>query len=271
MTNYSEKLQLKGKVALVTGAAQGIGAEVVTAFGELGASVIISDRLVEKGEQLVAELQANGVDASFCHLDVTSEQSWQATIDSIEERYGRLDILVNNAGVMFYGPVEELSLDKFRQMQAVNVDGVFLGCKSALALMKKNATADNRASIINLSSMAGLFGSAWNTAYCTSKGAVRLMTKAMAAEFGAAHVRVNSVHPGLIQTDMGDTVQELVKEKLGLEDTAQSKAFGVQLTPLQAWGTVVDVAAAVAFLASNASNFMTATETVVDGGISGCQ
>ncbi len=97
------------------------------------------------------------------------------------------------------------------------------------------------------------------------------MTKAMAAEFGADHVRVNSVHPGLIQTDMGDTVQELVKEKLGLEDTAQSKAFGVQLTPLQAWGTVVDVAAAVAFLASNASNFMTATETVVDGGISGCQ
>ncbi|MBB6521026.1 SDR family NAD(P)-dependent oxidoreductase [Pseudoteredinibacter isoporae] len=271
MASYKTQFQLQEKVALITGAAQGIGAEISRALGELGATVIVSDQDADLAESQVDNLKSAGIQAAFAKLDVTSEQEWQTTMMAIEKEHGHLDILVNNAGIMFYESVEEMSLDKFRLMQSVNVDGVFLGSKYASKLMKKHATAEQRASIVNLSSLAGLAGSSLVSAYCASKGSVRLMTKAMAAEFGADHIRVNSIHPGLIQTDMGDQVQDMLMQKAGLSSREEAQAIGLALTPLQAWGTPSDVASAVAFMASPASNFMTGTEIVVDGGIHNCQ
>jgi NAD(P)-dependent dehydrogenase (short-subunit alcohol dehydrogenase family) len=269
MNEFMQQFSLDGKVAMVTGSAQGIGAEIAVVLGKAGATVVISDRDADLGAQQVSALEEQGIKAVFVRLDVTSESEWQAAINTVEQQLGRLDTLVNNAGIMFYEPVDTLSLEKFRVMQTVNVDGVFLGCKYAAALMKKNASADQRASIVNISSLAGLFGSAWMCAYSTSKGAVRLMSKALAAEYGSDHIRVNSVHPGLIQTDMGTGVQELLKARTGMNDE-EATGFSLGVTPLRAFGTTQDVGGAVLFLASSMSNFMTATEIVVDGGIAGC-
>jgi len=271
MNHYQSLFSLEGKVAMITGSAQGIGAEVAEAFGDLGARVVVSDRDETLGSKQVAEFQERGVDAFFVRLDVTSEDEWQRAIDAVEQQHGRLDVLVNNAGVLFYDSIEEMSMDRFHFLMSVNVDGVLLGSKYAARLMKKNATADNRASIINLSSLAGLFGSSMLSAYSTSKGAVRLLTKSMAAEFGPEHIRVNSIHPGLIATAMQDDVQELLMKKMGMQSKEEAAGFSKAITPLQAFGTAGDVAAAIAFMASGASNFLTGTELVVDGGISAVQ
>lgn len=271
MTKTNNAFSLEGKVALVTGAARGIGADIANVLAGMGAAVVITDREHDLGLSVAANLTAKGFKATFLPLDVTAEDQWKQVMADIQARYSRLDILVNNAGIFAAQLVEDLNIDDFRRMQSINVEGVILGCKHAATLMKASATPDNRASIINLSSLAGLVGSAGLTSYCSSKGSVRLLSKAMAAEFGAQHIRVNSIHPGLIQTDMGDMVKDLLKDQLGLPSQEAAHEVGLALTPLRAWGTTTDVANAVAFLASNASNFMTGSELVVDGGISNCQ
>jgi NAD(P)-dependent dehydrogenase (short-subunit alcohol dehydrogenase family) len=269
MSNYMQQFSLEGKVALVTGAAIGIGAEVAVALGEAGATVVVSDRDQVMGDKQVAELEAKGNRAFFVKLDVSSEEDWQAAIATIDQQFGRLDILVNNAGIVLFESVDEMSVETFRGLQAVNVDGVFMGCKYAAPLMKKHASAEDRASIINLSSMSGLFGNAFMSAYCSSKGSVRLMSKSLAAEFGPDHIRVNSVHPGVIYTDMGKGVQDMIQKRMGFDSEEESIALSIGQTPLRALGTAADVASPILYLASNASNFLTATEVVVDGGISG--
>lgn len=271
MTHTNNPFSLQGKVALVTGAARGIGADIAHVLAAMGASVIITDREREQGISVAANLATKGFEASFLPLDVTSEEQWEHVMKDIQARYSRLDILVNNAGIFAAQLVEDINIDDFRRMQSINVEGVILGCRHTAGLMKASASADNRASIINLSSLAGLVGTAGLTSYCSSKGSVRLLTKAMAAEFGAQHIRVNSIHPGLIQTDMGDMVKDLLQAQLGLPSQEAAHEVGLALAPLRAWGTTTDVANAVAFLASNASNFMTGSELVVDGGISNCQ
>jgi 3alpha(or 20beta)-hydroxysteroid dehydrogenase len=269
MSHYMQQYSLNGKVALVTGSAIGIGAEVAVALGEAGASVVISDRDPAMGEQQVAELTAKGSKAFFVKLDVSSEQDWKAAIATIEQEFGRLDILVNNAGIVMFESIDDMSVEKFRALQAVNVEGVFMGCKYASPLMKKNATAEDRASIINMSSMCGFHGNALMSAYCSSKGAVRLMSKSLAAELGPEHIRVNSVHPGIIYTDMGKGVQDMIQQRMGFESEAESKAMSVGSTPLRALGTSEDVAAPVLYLASKASNFLSAAELAIDGGLAG--
>jgi NAD(P)-dependent dehydrogenase (short-subunit alcohol dehydrogenase family) len=269
MSNYMQQFSLEGKVALVTGAAIGIGAEVAVALGEAGATVVVSDRDQVMGDKQVAELEALGSQAFFVKLDVSSEEDWKAAIATIEQQFGRLDILVNNAGIVLFESVDEMSVETFRSLQAINVDGVFMGCKYAAPLMKKHASAEGRASIINLSSMSGLFGNAFMSAYCSSKGSVRLMSKSLAAEFGPDHIRVNSVHPGIIYTDMGKGVQDMIQKRMGFDSEEESIAMSIGQTPLRALGTAEDVASPILYLASNASNFLTATELVVDGGISG--
>ena len=270
MSIYTEKFKLDNKVALVTGGAQGIGAEVVRALSEMGAAVVISDRDVEQGEKLTAELQDKGATASFVKLDVGNESDWQAAIAIVEERYGRLDIMVNNAGILFSKSVEDTTLEQFQLMQKINVEGVFLGSKYAAGLMKKHATPESRPSIINMSSLAGLSGPKTLSAYACSKGAVRLMSKSMAADLGPYNVRVNTVHPGLIQTDMGDQVKAILKDRLGLNSIEEAHAVGLAMTPLGVFGTPQDVALMVGFLASDAANFLTGAEYIVDGGIDGC-
>lgn len=271
MSNYPQQFKLTGKVALISGAATGIGAAVSEALGQCGATVVFTDRDQAAGEQQLAALQAAGIDALFIQQDVTLEEDWQRVAATVDERFGRLDILVNNAGILTSATIEELTLDSFRQVQAVNVEGVFLGSKHCLALLKKYASPEERSSIINLSSLAGLQGPAMMTAYSTSKGAVRLMTKAMASELGPVHVRVNSVHPGLINTNMGDQVQDLLIARYGLGSREEAEAFECQMTPLRSYGAPSDVAAAIVFLASSASNFISGSELMVDGGIFGCQ
>jgi 3alpha(or 20beta)-hydroxysteroid dehydrogenase len=269
MSNYMQQFSLEGKVALVTGAAIGIGAEVAVALGEAGATVVVSDRDRSMGDKQVAALEAKGSKAFFVKLDVSSEVDWKAAIATIEQEFGRLDILVNNAGIVLFETVDEMSVESFRSLHAINVDGVFMGCKYAAPLMKKHASAEDRASIINLSSMSGLFGNAFMSAYCSSKGSVRLMSKSLAAEFGPDHIRVNSVHPGIISTDMGKGVQGMIQKRMGFDSEEESIAMSIGMTPLCALGTAEDVASPILYLASKASNFLTATELVVDGGISG--
>lgn len=264
-------ISLEGKIAIVTGAGRGIGEAIATHLAEQGAHVVVSDRDENLCRNVVNTLQQAGLQASHLALDVTQENAWKDTITSIEAQHGRLDVLVNNAGVFFPNLIQDTDLETYRMMQSINVEGVLLGCKYASQLMQKHASPEQRASIINISSMAGLVGSAGLSSYCASKGAVRLMTKALAAELGALHIRVNSVHPGLIQTEMGDMVKELLKQKLDLPDTSAAHQLGVSLAPLQAWGTPSDVANSVVFLASLASNFITASELVIDGGITGTQ
>jgi 3alpha(or 20beta)-hydroxysteroid dehydrogenase len=268
--NIKEKFLLAGKVALVTGGTMGIGAAVARGLADLGASVIITGRTVEYGENLAGELTAAGASVAFFKQDVTEESEWQAVIAAVERDFGRLDVLVNNAGILFYKTAAETSIEEFHRLQKVNVDGVFLGCKNAVPLMKKTATPESRGSIVNVSSAGGLMGIKFLTSYCTSKGAVRMMSKALAAELGEDNIRVNSVHPGVIETDMGSQVKKMFGEALHVDEAAAAAAVS-SINPLQCTGQPEDVAAAVAFLASGASNFMTGSEVVVDGGTTSCQ
>jgi NAD(P)-dependent dehydrogenase (short-subunit alcohol dehydrogenase family) len=192
--------RVEGKVALVTGGASGIGRGCAEALAREGATVIISDVQDDKGPGVAAEIVAAGGSCDYLHHDVTSEDAWVDTMAEIDRRHGRLDVLVNNAGIGLGSPsITTMTLADWRRQQAVNVEGVFLGCKHGLLLMRK---AGNGGSIINMSSVAGLKGSALLAAYCATKGAVRLFTKSVAMECAQVKdgVRVNSVHPGIIET-----------------------------------------------------------------------
>jgi NAD(P)-dependent dehydrogenase (short-subunit alcohol dehydrogenase family) len=265
-----DKFSLFGRTALVTGGTMGIGAAVARALAEMGAGVIITGRSVELGDRLAAELSASGMQVSFLRQDVTDEAQWRSTVDVVEAEHGRLDILVNNAGILFYELAEQTAMEQYHRLQRVNVDGVFLGCKHAAPLMKKTATAECRGSIVNVSSIGGLLGMKFLSSYCASKGAVRMMTKAMAAELGEHHIRVNSLHPGIIETGMGTQVKQMFGEALHVDEAGADAAVS-SLNPLQSTGQPEDVAAAVVYLASAASNFVTGAELVVDGGTTCCR
>ncbi|MEM8696550.1 MAG: SDR family oxidoreductase [Pseudomonadota bacterium] len=248
--------RLEGKVALVTGAAQGIGAGIAEAFAEHGAKVWFSDReVVERS------------DGRSLALDVTSADHWAAAERQIRERDGRLDILVNNAGVELVKPLDDISLEDWRQVMAVNVDGVFLGCKTFEPLLLEKATSDSSASVINISSIAGIVGYPDQAAYNTSKGAVRHMSKSLAIEW-AAHgkaIRVNSIHPGCIRTPMLEEAAEGWAEN-GLIDANNPWQDVAAMCPLNRVGRIEDIAMGALYLASDESVFVTGTELVIDGG-----
>ncbi|WP_176599060.1 MULTISPECIES: SDR family NAD(P)-dependent oxidoreductase [Sphingobium] len=250
--------KLKGRVALVTGSARGIGFATARALAAAGARVIATD--IVAPDALAAEI--GGLSRA---LDVTQESAWIEVMIFAREEAGRLDILVNNAGVFAISPVIEMTLGNWRQMQAVNVEGVFLGCKHAVPLLSEGATRwDGGASIVNMSSIGGLRGSPGFTAYAASKGAVRLMTKCLALELADRRIRVNSVHPGLIETAMGRQLVSEVAQRDGgdLGISAQINAG----EPLAGAGSPADIAHAVVFLASDKAAFMSGSELVVDGG-----
>jgi NAD(P)-dependent dehydrogenase (short-subunit alcohol dehydrogenase family) len=252
--------RVSGKVALVTGAASGIGRASAETLAREGASVVLTDIQVALGEQAAAGIAKAGGRAVFRRQDVTSEQGWSDVIDEIQREHGRLDILVNNAGIAVAGFVTELSLDDWRRQQAINVDSVFMGTRAALPLMAKGGGG----SIVNISSIAGLRGAPRLSAYCASKGAVRLFSKAVAIECAALKngVRVNSIHPGIIETPiwaaLGAPGSNLPPD---LDTLAQLRV------PLGVKGRPVDIANAVLFLASDESRYMTGEEMVVDGGM----
>lgn len=244
---------LEGKVALVTGAAQGIGEAVAVALADRGAHVVGSDLNVERGEAMVASLRSRGSQAHFLRHDVSSEPEWVATVAEAMHLFGKVDILVNNAGLIEVAHIDDMPVEQFDRIMSVNVRGVFLGCKHIWPAMK----AAGGGSIINMSSVTGIIASSdGSAAYSTSKGAVRLLTKAVARDYIDRNVRVNSVHPGGIRTP---TVEPF------LADPEMAPAV-IGRTPMKRIGQASEVGSVVAFLASDDSSYMTGAEVVVDGG-----
>ncbi len=261
--------KLQGRVALVTGGSRGLGAASARALAGEGAAVLITDVLDEDGLKTAASIAETGARAGYYHHDVREEVAWLAAVNEAETRFGGLDILVNNAGIFALKPMSATTLEEFRHMQSINVDGVFLGMKSAIpAISKRSQQWGGGGAIINLSSVAGLTGASFAVPYNASKGAVRLMTKGAALECAqlGLKIRVNSIHPGIIDTMMGQKVlDDLVAAGGGSANEVRNNA--IALHPLGRLGVAADVANAVVFLASDDAAFMTGTEVVVDGGM----
>jgi NAD(P)-dependent dehydrogenase (short-subunit alcohol dehydrogenase family) len=250
---------LDGRIALVTGASRGLGEATARALAAAGAKVVVTDLVAP--EELAAQI--GGIAAA---QDVTREEDWIAVMAMVREKAGGLDILVNNAGVFLFKPLTEQTLDEWRFVQSVNVEGVFLGHKHAIPLLAERAHLwRGGAAIVNLSSMAGIVGAAGCSAYNASKGAVRLLTKSAALELAALKIRVNSVHPGVIDTAMGTQVVHDFAAAGEVGDN-EARAALSERHPLGNFGEPVHIADAVVFLASDKAAFMTGSEMVVDGG-----
>jgi NAD(P)-dependent dehydrogenase (short-subunit alcohol dehydrogenase family) len=252
---------IAGRIALVTGGAGGIGAATAKALSAAGAKVVVSD--VNDGAEV-----ASIVGGAFVRHDVTREDDWSAAIAFAKSTFGGLDTLVNNAGIFLSKPLQNTSLEEFRRVMQVNVEGAFLGLKHAIPVIAERATNwDGGGAIVNLSSVAGIVGQANTMAYNASKGAVRLMTKSAAMECAGAglKVRVNSVHPGIIDTPMSTQAATVVAERTGLDSDSIQKRL-IANHPIGRLGRDFDVANAIKFLASDAAAFMTGSELVVNGG-----
>jgi 3alpha(or 20beta)-hydroxysteroid dehydrogenase len=227
-----------------------MGAAEVRRLHADGASVVAGDVLDEEGKALADEL---GDRVQFVHLDVTSPESWQAAVEQTERAFGKLDVLVNNAGILRFNAMTDIPVEEFRQVIEVNLVGVFLGMKTAIPALKRAGGG----AIVNISSIEGLVGTAFCGSYTASKFAVRGLTKVAALEYGQDGIRVNSVHPGGIDTPMTRAVM----------DDAGRAYVGKRVPGLKRMGEAEEVAEVVAFLASDAASYCTGAEFVVDGGV----
>jgi len=258
--------RLDGKVALISGAARGIGAETARLMIEAGAKVAIGDVLDERGRETARVLG----EALYAHLDVTREEDWQSAIDAVLGRWGKLDILVNNAGLFLGKDIETVTLAEWHRLCAVNLTGVFLGTKLALPALREAAkTSEHGSVIVNLASTAGLVGSTQDPLYSMTKGGVTLFTKSAALEFARKgyRIRVNSMHPGTIDTDMGDQVLVTRARNLGTNDIETARRQVIDRLPIGRMGMPTDIAKGIVFLASDDAAFMTGAGLVIDGGI----
>ena len=244
-------MRLAGKVAIISGAAHGMGAEEARLFAREGAKVVIADILEEEGKRLETELQATGGEALFVRTDVTSEDDWRHVVQATVARFGKLDILVNNAGLSSTSVPDPMDTDGWRRIMEVNATGVFLGTKYAIPAMQRAGGG----AIVNISSIMGFVGGeGGHPAYHASKGAVRIFTKATAVQYGPNGIRANSVHPGFMPPMRSSHPDPEAREEQ------------VQLTPLRRIGKPLEVAYGVLFLASDEASFITGTELVIDGG-----
>jgi NAD(P)-dependent dehydrogenase (short-subunit alcohol dehydrogenase family) len=243
---------LHGKVAIVTGAARGIGAATSRALANAGASVVVTDVLDDEGDPLARELCAAGADARYAHLDVSSEEQWQAVVDRAQRDIGHVDVLVNNAGIGTMEDVEQETVEGWDRVISINQRGVWLGMKAVVPGMKSNGGG----SIVNISSIFGAVGGFGSSiAYHATKGAVRLMTKNAAIRYAKEGIRVNSVHPGFIDTPMLEAVKGTPFEQTMVEGT-----------PMGRLGRPEEIASVIAFLAGDGAAYMTGSEVYVDGG-----
>ena len=259
---------LDGKVALLSGAARGIGAETARLMVEAGAKVAIGDVLDERGRETVHAIGGDTV--LYLHLDVTQEEAWTAAVAAVVAHFGKLDILVNNAGLFLGKDIEAASLAEWQRLSDVNLTGVFLGTKYALpALRDSGRDSPHGSAIVNLASVAGLVGSQLDPLYSMTKGGVTLFTKSAALEFARKgyRVRVNSIHPGVIQTDMGEQTFVARAHSLGTNDVAAARQRAITTHPIGRLGTPTDIGKGIVFLASDDAAFMTGAGLVVDGGL----
>ena len=246
--------RLENKIAIVTGGAMGQGAEIARAYVAEGARVVIADVAKEQGQALADELCREHSDgaAHFAHHDVSDAASWAAVVDDANARFGAVNVLANNAGILRFGDIERMPAEEVELLWRVNQLGVFLGMQAVSRTMRKNGGG----SIINASSVEGLAGMPSCTAYAATKWAIRGMTKCAAMELGPKGIRVNSVHPGMIDTPMtrvhgGDAAME----------------YGASKVPLRRVGTPEDIAPVYVFLASDESSYINGAEIAVDGGV----
>ena len=267
--------RLQGKVAVITGAASGIGAASAMAMAAEGAKVALTDIDDVKGQAVAASIAAAGGTAIYLHHDVVDEAGWDAVMDETRTRLGELSVLVNNAGVALEGGVSDLSYERWRRQIQVNLDSVFLGTRAAVRAMK----ASKGGSIINMSSVAGLKASPGLSAYSASKGGVRLFSKSVAIECAmmGLDIRVNSVHPGVIETEIWEKDMAVLYKRiergqtpadpLVVGDRVNASALARRVVPGGRLGLPQDVAAGVVFLASDEARYLNGTELVIDGGL----
>ena len=246
-------MRLADKVAIITGAASGMGAATARRFGKEGAKVVIADMLDQEGQAVADGINATGGQALFMPLNVTEEAGWKAVVDATVAAFGKLDILVNNAGISGSATNDLLDSALWDRVMAVNSTGVFLGTAAAVRQMQRNGGG----SIVNLSSISGIVGQTMvHMGYNAAKGAVRVMTKSTAVQFGKDRIRCNSVHPGLMppMRTSGATADPVVRAKM------------LKAVPLGRNGEVDEVANAILFLASDEASYITGAELYVDGG-----
>ena len=248
--------RVAGKVALVSGGASGLGAESGRRLAREGAKVMLTDLDAARGQAVADEILAAGGQAAFMTHDVTDEARWLEVIGATRAQFGRLDVLVNSAGIGGGEPLLQATLEGWRRVTGVNLDGTFLGLRHAAPVMAEGGGG----SIINLSSILGKVGLPGAAAYCASKGGVALLTKAAALELAAIGVRVNSVHPGFIETPM---VENALRES---DNGNEMRDMLISRHALGRLGAPREIAEAIVFLASDESSFMTGSELVIDGG-----
>ncbi|MGF7111484.1 3(or 17)beta-hydroxysteroid dehydrogenase [Pseudomonas laurylsulfatiphila] len=252
--------RLKGKVALVTGGAGAFGQAIAKVFVEEGAQVVISD--VSPSVHEVAQ----SIGCLAVKQDVTNEAEWQKTLSDIEARFGKIDVLVNNAGILgdiSKGNPEETELDDFNKVIAVNLTSAFLGCKTVIPFMRRAG----KGSIVNVSSIAALMGTWFETAYGVSKAGMMQLSMSVASYGAKESIRCNTVHPGQMDNVMTSTAYETLAPKFGFPNAEAAKEKLLSLTPMGRLGLPIDVAYAVAYLASDESQYVTGTSLVVDGGM----
>ncbi|WP_404470015.1 3-oxoacyl-ACP reductase FabG [Sutcliffiella horikoshii] len=243
-------MRLQGKVAIITGAANGIGLEAARVFLKEGAKVALVDYDAMTGEKRVAELQAEG-EAAFYQVDVSNESQVVEMVAMVKERFGKIDILINNAGITKDNMLLKMSGEDFQTVMEVNVNGVFNCTQAVVPHMLENG----KGKIINTSSVSGIYGNVGQTNYAASKAAVVGMTKSWAKEFGRKNINVNAVAPGFVETAMVETIPEKIIQTM------------LQLVPLQRLGKPSDVANAYLYLASDESDYVNGTVLHVDGGV----
>ncbi len=263
------KIDLTGKVAYVSGGAAGIGAAIAQIFAEQGASVAIGDVQVDRGEATAELIRQQGGKAMFIRHDAAEEPEWVAALGLTIEKFGSLDILVNNAAIEQTCLIADIELADVQKLIAINVTGMIIGHKHAIRAMRPGGTSGKGGSIINMSSVSGLIGTPALGAYTASKGAVRLFSKSAAVECGRLGygIRVNSIYPGLVDTDMGN---KLIDDFVGLgffKDRPDAQQQMLAGYPIGRTGVPIDIANAALFLASDLSSWVTGTEIVVDGGM----
>ena len=265
------KLQnLQGKNAIVTGGSKGIGRSVCLALANAGVNINVLDLNKDQGLNTVKEIIKLNVKAEFYEIDVAQESEWINFVTYLDTKNKSIDILVNNAGIWLGKEISNVSIEEYHKLISINLTGVFLGIKHLIPFLTKAGEKSNfGSSIINLSSVAGLVGSQLDPLYSMTKGGITTYTKSMAIYFGKKKypIRINQVHPGIIETDMGSQVAEARIKQNPSMTLKDSYSAGILQTPLGRLGTAEEVAKTILFLSSDDSSFMTGSSLVVDGGL----